>query len=75
MLNAGCCGMAGAFGAMEATYDLSLKVAEPLADLVGHQPYGAIVVASGTSCRQQITHLVNIRTLHMAQLLADALQK
>lgn len=75
MLDSGCCGMAGAFGAMESSYDLSLKVAEPLVEMVRHQPYGAIVVASGTSCRQQITHLVNIRTWHMAQLLADALQK
>jgi Fe-S oxidoreductase len=26
----GCCGMAGAFGALELKYDLSLKVAAPL---------------------------------------------
>ncbi len=75
MLDTGCCGMAGAFGALEDKYALSLKVAEPLADQVQHQPYGTIVIASGTSCRQQITHLVNIRTWHMAQLLADGLQE
>ncbi len=73
MLDTGCCGMAGAFGALTDKYALSLQVAEPLAEQVRHQPYGTIVIASGTSCRQQITHLVNIRTWHMAQLLADAL--
>jgi Fe-S oxidoreductase len=75
MLDSGCCGMAGAFGAMESKYDLSLKVAEPLIEMVRHQSYGVIVVASGTSCRQQITHLASVRTLHMAQLLSDALQR
>lgn len=75
MLDTGCCGMAGAFGALEDKYALSLKIAEPLAEQIQHQPFGTIVVASGTSCRQQITHLVAIRTWHMAQLLADALQK
>lgn len=75
LLDSGCCGMAGAFGAMESKYDLSLKIAEPLIEMVRNQPYGAIVVASGASCRQQITHLINIRTWHMAQLLAEALQK
>lgn len=75
MLDTGCCGMAGAFGALEDKYALSLKIAEPLAEQIQHQPFGTIVIASGTSCRQQITHLVAIRTWHMAQLLADALQK
>jgi Fe-S oxidoreductase len=42
---------------------------------IRHTPFGTIVVASGTSCRQQITHLLTIRTVHMAQLLAEALQK
>ena len=30
MLEAGCCGMAGAFGMLESKYELSVKVAEPL---------------------------------------------
>jgi Fe-S oxidoreductase len=75
MLDSGCCGMAGAFGALESKYELSLKIAEPLLEQIRHQPFGTIVVASGTSCRQQITHQVAVRTWHMAQLLADALQK
>jgi FAD/FMN-containing dehydrogenase/Fe-S oxidoreductase len=73
LLDTGCCGMAGAFGALESKYELSLKVAEPLVQQVRGQPYGTAVVASGTSCRQQIEHLAPVRAWHMAELLADGL--
>jgi FAD/FMN-containing dehydrogenase/Fe-S oxidoreductase len=73
LLESGCCGMAGAFGALASKYELSLKVAEPLMEQIRRQPYGNIVVASGTSCRHQIQHLATVRTLHMAEVLADAL--
>jgi Fe-S oxidoreductase len=73
MLDTGCCGMAGAFGMMESKYELSLKVAEPLIEKIKHQPYGTVVVASGTSCRHQIQHLATNQTQHMACVLADAL--
>ena len=74
LLDTGCCGMAGAFGMMESKYELSLKVAEPLIRKIKAQPYGTIVVASGTSCRHQIQHLAPNRTQHMACVLADALK-
>jgi FAD/FMN-containing dehydrogenase/Fe-S oxidoreductase len=73
MLEAACCGMAGAFGMLESKYKLSVKVAEPLIQVIRSQPFGNIVVASGTSCRQQIQHLTPVRTLHMAEVLAEAL--
>jgi FAD/FMN-containing dehydrogenase/Fe-S oxidoreductase len=73
LLNTGCCGMAGAFGALQEKYELSLKVAEPLTQEIRGQPYGTVVVASGTSCRHQIDHLAPIRSRHMAELLADSL--
>ncbi|HVF70360.1 MAG TPA: FAD-linked oxidase C-terminal domain-containing protein [Chthoniobacterales bacterium] len=73
LLDTGCCGMAGAFGALEKKYDLSLKVAAPLVRQVCAQPPGTIVVASGTSCRHQLEHLTPVRPKHMAELLADAL--
>jgi FAD/FMN-containing dehydrogenase/Fe-S oxidoreductase len=73
LLDTGCCGMAGAFGMLESKYELSLQVAEPLISKIKSQPYGTIVVASGTSCRHQIRHLALNRTQHMAVLLADAL--
>ncbi|MCX7865963.1 MAG: heterodisulfide reductase-related iron-sulfur binding cluster, partial [Limisphaera sp.] len=73
LLDSGCCGMAGAFGAMASTYDLSVRVAEPLLEQLEHTPFGTVLVASGTSCRQQVAHLTSMRVLHMAQLLAEAL--
>lgn len=73
MLNSGCCGMAGAFGALTSKYDLSLKVAEPLMKQIKEQPFGTVVIASGTSCRQQIAHLAPVRPRHMAEVLAGAL--
>ncbi len=73
LLDTGCCGMAGSFGMMESTYELSLKVAEPLIQKIKQQPYGTTTVVSGTSCRHQVQHLVSVRTKHMAEVLADAL--
>jgi Fe-S oxidoreductase len=74
LLETGCCGMAGAFGAMESKNDLSLKVAEPLVKKIEAQPAETIIVASGTSCRHQIEHLTSSHPKHMAELLADALK-
>jgi FAD/FMN-containing dehydrogenase/Fe-S oxidoreductase len=73
MLDTACCGMAGAFGALAEKYDLSLQVAQRLLDQIDNQPHGTEVIASGTSCRHQITDLTNLRPKHMAELLADAL--
>ncbi|CAN5390717.1 hypothetical protein BH20VER3_BH20VER3_24140 [soil metagenome] len=75
LLDTGCCGMAGAFGMLEAKYDLSLKVAAPLVEQVTRQPGEAVVVASGTSCRHQIDDLTPVHPKHMAELLADAIAR
>jgi Fe-S oxidoreductase len=73
VLDTACCGMAGAFGALAEKYDLSLQVAQRLLDQIENQPHGTEVIASGTSCRHQITDLTNVRPKHMAELLAEAL--
>jgi Fe-S oxidoreductase len=73
MLDTGCCGMAGSFGMTASKYDLSLKIAEPLMEQINHQPFGTTIVLSGTSCRHQVQHLATVRTLHMAEVLAEAL--
>jgi len=73
LLDTGCCGMAGAFGALASKYELSLKVSESLTQKVQAQPFGTIIVASGTSCRHQISHLAPVRPRHMAEALAEAL--
>ena len=73
VLDTGCCGMAGAFGALAEKYELSLQVAQRLLDQIDNQPHGTEVIASGTSCRHQITDLTSLRPKHMAELLAEAL--
>ncbi len=73
VLDTACCGMAGAFGALAEKYDLSIQVAQRLLDNIENQPAGTEIVASGTSCRHQITDLSNTRPKHMAELLADAI--
>ena len=73
VLDTGCCGMAGAFGALAEKYDLSVQVATHLIDKIDNQPLGTEIVASGTSCRHQIVDLTNARPKHMAELLAEAI--
>jgi FAD/FMN-containing dehydrogenase/Fe-S oxidoreductase len=73
LLETGCCGMAGAFGALESKYELSQKIAGPFIRKIRDNPFGTVVVASGTSCRHQIHHLAPVRAWHMAEVLADAL--
>ena len=73
MLDTGCCGMAGAFGMMESKRQLSLQVAAPMLEKIRAEGPGVTVVASGTSCRHQISELSAYRPKHMAEVLADAL--
>jgi FAD/FMN-containing dehydrogenase/Fe-S oxidoreductase len=74
LLDTGCCGMAGAFGMVRAKDRLSRAVARPLLERIDALPAGALLVASGTSCRHQVGQLAGARALHMAELLASALE-
>jgi Fe-S oxidoreductase len=74
LLDTGCCGMAGAFGMMEAKRELSLQVAAPMLEKICAEGANITVVASGTSCRHQISELSGRQPKHMATVLADALQ-
>jgi FAD/FMN-containing dehydrogenase/Fe-S oxidoreductase len=73
LLDTGCCGMAGAFGALAEKYDLSVQVAADLLGKIDNQPVGTEIIASGTSCRHQISDLTNAHPKHMAELLASAI--
>jgi Fe-S oxidoreductase len=73
LLDTGCCGMAGAFGALAEKYELSRQVAADLLRKIDNQQ-ADVVVASGTSCRHQIVDLSTVWPKHMAELLADALE-
>jgi Fe-S oxidoreductase len=73
-LETGCCGMAGAFGMLKAHRELSHQVAVPLVEAITALPPNTTLVASGTSCRHQITDLTNARPMHLAELLASSLR-
>lgn len=71
-IDAGCCGMAGAFGYLH--YDISMAVGEDrLFPAIRALPPDAILVAEGISCRQQIAHGTGRRALHLAEVLRDSL--
>ncbi len=73
-INSGCCGMAGAFGYMADTHDISLKMAElDLLPAIRASQAGTIIVADGTSCRHQIRDTTDRSPVHAARLLEMAL--
>ena len=74
LLESGCCGMAGAFGALAEKYELSKQVffSDLFRKIDNQRP--DVVIASGTSCRHQIVDLTDIWPKHMAEVLADALE-
>jgi Fe-S oxidoreductase len=66
--------MAGAFGYDAETIDVSRAMAElSLLPTVRQAPDDAIIVADGTSCRQQIRDGAGREALHVARVLAGAL--
>jgi len=71
-----CCGMAGAFGYQAETFDVSMKMGElSLLPAVRKAESDAIVVADGTSCRQQIGDGTGRTALHVARVIELALGK
>ena len=70
----GCCGLAGNFGVERGHYEVSVAVAETaLLPAVRGAPHDAVVLADGFSCRTQLEQLGQVHSLHLAQLLDDAL--
>jgi Fe-S oxidoreductase len=68
--DAGCCGMAGAFGYRADRYGLSVAMGERvLAPAV--RATDATIVATGTSCRHQIADLTGRDAVHPLRFLAD----
>jgi FAD/FMN-containing dehydrogenase/Fe-S oxidoreductase len=69
-----CCGMAGSFGYAADTLGVSLAMAElSLLPAVRAADADTIVVADGTSCREQIGHGAGRQAVHVAQVLARSL--
>lgn len=71
VLDAGCCGMAGSFGFEH--YDLSMQIGEMRLFPAIRSAPGALIAATGVSCRQQIAHGTGRRAEHPVVLLHRAL--
>ena len=68
--------MAGGFGYDAANYDLSMKMGElSLLPAVRKAPAGTLIVAGGTSCRQQIRDGTGREAIHAARVLHQALPR
>ncbi len=69
-----CCGMAGAFGYQAETYDVSMDIGGlDLFPALDGVPNDALVIANGTSCRQQIMDGTGRRPRHTAEVLAASI--
>lgn len=70
LVDAGCCGMAGAFGYEQEHYEVSMKVGElALFPAIRSTTPDTIVAASGTSCRSQIEDGVGRVAIHPVCLI------
>jgi Fe-S oxidoreductase len=73
-IESSCCGMAGAFGYDAETIDVSRAMGElSVLPAIRNASDDTIVVADGTSCRQQIRDGTRREAMHVARVLAMAL--
>ncbi len=73
-IESSCCGMAGSFGYEAEHYEASKAMAEQSLLPAIRKAGDALIVADGTSCRHQIADGTNTEALHVARVLAAALQ-
>ena len=71
IFDAGCCGMAGAFGYEKEHFDLSKKIYEnELGAKISALPENAIILATGFSCRHQIRDMSGRTVKHWAEVIS-----
>jgi Fe-S oxidoreductase len=74
--DAGCCGMAGAFGFEKEKFKISQSIGERvLLPAVREEPAETIIVADGFSCREQIQQATGRKAVHFAEVLQMAKQQ
>jgi Fe-S oxidoreductase len=75
VLDADCCGLAGAFGFEADHDDVSMAAGErALLPAVREADDSALIIADGFCCREQILHATGRRALHLAEALRLARQ-
>jgi len=71
----GCCGMAGSFGFEQDKYGVSMAIGElELLPAVRQAAADTFIIADGFSCREQIAQSTDRQALHLAEVIAIALQ-
>jgi Fe-S oxidoreductase len=74
-LASGCCGMAGSFGYEADKYAVSIACGErKLLPEVRRASLTTLVLADGSSCKEQIQQTTNRHALHLAEVMALALR-
>jgi FAD/FMN-containing dehydrogenase/Fe-S oxidoreductase len=74
--DAGCCGMAGAFGFEKDKYDVSQAIGERvLLPAVRQESAETLIVADGFSCREQIRQATGRNAMHVAEVLHLAMNE
>jgi Fe-S oxidoreductase len=73
VLDSGCCGLAGSFGFEREKYPVAQAAGERvLFPAVRSAPEGALILADGFSCREQIRHGTSRHAVHLAQVIRMA---
>ncbi len=76
ILDAGCCGMAGAFGFEKEHYAVSMKIYEgKVLPKLRKADKECVVIANGFSCREQLEQSLGVKTLHLAEILINSSEK
>src|SRR5210317_1760478 len=74
-IDSSCCGMAGSFGYSSKNFDISQKLANlSLIPTINEHPED-VVVANGTSCRQQIFDFSKRDAKHVSELLFNIFER
>ncbi len=77
VVDSGCCGMAGLFGYKKGEkdhYEVSMKMAERRLFPAVRESGASVIVAPGTSCREQISDGTGRQAQHPAEYLARRLE-
>jgi Fe-S oxidoreductase len=74
VVDSGCCGMAGFFGYEKGHYEVSMKMGERRLFPAVREANESVVIAPGTSCREQILGGTGRRAQHPAEYLSSRLE-
>lgn len=69
VVSGGCCGMSGSFGYEQTELSRQIAQAHFIPSLQQAQEKSAYIITNGTSCTQQAKDLVQVDTVHIAELV------